>query len=136
MDYVPGREPSRTGRDSLTGGTPTDLPALSHDLRPPCPMDGAVDAPASRQVLIGGVDNGVRRDLCDVTPYEPQDTAGYALFHCNSLCKNCLEIPRRRLRLGTKIRPPDALDQLILLLEYQATESQQTGVAPLHVVEK
>src|SRR5690242_14432536 len=66
MDDVARAQPVSLGDPRLTGWTTTDGPALFQEFRTGRAVDGAVNAAASKQRLIGRVYDGIDREPGDV----------------------------------------------------------------------
>ncbi len=83
MNHVSGQQITGTGDDRLAGGTPFRiLPAgLRHDVGSPAAVDGSVNASASGQLSVGGVDDNVRPLEGDASDNQFQPGAGNLDLH-------------------------------------------------------
>src|SRR5687767_6148032 len=73
VNYVAGGEAPSAGYDHLAGRTMANLPAFLHDGRAADAVYRAINAPATGQLLIRGVHNGVSGSTGDVSFDQPQN---------------------------------------------------------------
>ncbi len=78
MDDMAGGQAVTVGDLGVAGGAAVERGALLPERRSGGAVDGAVDAAAAQQRVVGGVDDGVDGQLCDVAAVQRQ-TMGHAL---------------------------------------------------------
>jgi len=85
VDDIPGLQFAGRGNYGLTGGTAADLPALVHNGRPAGPVDGPVHSGSPGQSGVGGVDDGLRFFLGNVSLNQGQGALVDLHFHTDHL---------------------------------------------------